>query len=60
VPPILPPTDGFLFLDSDKLAESFAADLPSDDAALMPDRPSMPGRLSRDPYAVSSSRVRAV
>ena len=28
VPPILPPQDGFLFLDREKLANSFAADLP--------------------------------
>src|SRR6202007_2103303 len=27
VPPILPPQDGFLFLDKSKFAESFAADL---------------------------------
>jgi hypothetical protein len=27
VPPILPPRDGFLFLDKAKFAESFAADL---------------------------------
>ena len=37
VPPILPPIDGFLFLDREKFAESFAADLPSDDAAFMAD-----------------------
>ncbi len=37
VPPILPPVDGFLFLDRDKFAESFAADLPADDAAFMAD-----------------------
>jgi pimeloyl-ACP methyl ester carboxylesterase len=29
VPPILPPTNGFLFLDRDKFAESFAADVPA-------------------------------
>ena len=28
VPPILPPVDGFLFLDRSKFAESFAADVP--------------------------------
>ena len=28
VPPILPPQDGFLFLDREKFADSFAADLP--------------------------------
>jgi pimeloyl-ACP methyl ester carboxylesterase len=36
-PPILPPVDGFLFLDRKKFAESFAADLPTDDAAFMAD-----------------------
>ncbi|HYZ28012.1 MAG TPA: alpha/beta hydrolase [Thermoleophilaceae bacterium] len=37
VPPILPPEDGFLFLDRDKFAGSFAADLPASDAAFMAD-----------------------
>jgi len=37
VPPILPPQDGFLFLDRAKFAESFAADLPAADAAFMAD-----------------------
>ena len=37
VPPILPPVDGFLFLDREKFAASFAADLPADDAAFMAD-----------------------
>jgi pimeloyl-ACP methyl ester carboxylesterase len=37
VPPILPPNDGFLFLDREKFAESFAADLPAADAAFMAD-----------------------
>ena len=37
VPPILPPVDGFLFLDRAKFAESFAADLPAADAAFMAD-----------------------
>src|ERR687890_1989218 len=36
-PPILPPVDGFLFLDREKFAESFAADLPAADAAFMAD-----------------------
>jgi len=36
-PPILPPTDGFLFLDRDKFAASFAGDLPADLAAFMAD-----------------------
>jgi pimeloyl-ACP methyl ester carboxylesterase len=37
VPPILPPVDGFLFLDREKFAASFAADLPAGDAAFMAD-----------------------
>jgi pimeloyl-ACP methyl ester carboxylesterase len=37
VPPILPPTDGFLFLDRNKFAASFAADLSPSDAAFMAD-----------------------
>ena len=37
VPPILPPQDGFLFLDRDKFAESFAADVPAGQAAFMAD-----------------------
>jgi pimeloyl-ACP methyl ester carboxylesterase len=36
-PPILPPVDGFLLLDREKFAQSFAADLPADDAAFMAD-----------------------
>ena len=35
VPPILPPQDGFLFLDKMKFAESFAADVPRDKAEFM-------------------------
>ena len=37
VPPILPPQDGFLFLDREKFAASFAADLPAELAAFMAD-----------------------
>jgi pimeloyl-ACP methyl ester carboxylesterase len=37
VPPILPPQDGFLFLDRDKFAQSFAADVDADKAAFMAD-----------------------
>jgi pimeloyl-ACP methyl ester carboxylesterase len=37
VPPILPPQDGFLFLDRDKFAASFAADLSPDVASFMAD-----------------------
>ncbi|MGJ6967821.1 alpha/beta fold hydrolase [Streptosporangium sp. G11] len=37
VPPILPPVEGFLFLDRDRFAASFAADLPDQVAAFMAD-----------------------
>ncbi|MFD5411865.1 alpha/beta fold hydrolase [Streptomyces nojiriensis] len=37
VPPILPPDNGFLFLDRDKFAESFAGDLPRAQAEFMAD-----------------------
>src|SRR3954449_3184119 len=37
VPPILAPVEGFLFLDREKFAGAFAADLPADDAAFMAD-----------------------
>jgi pimeloyl-ACP methyl ester carboxylesterase len=37
VPPILPPVDGFLFLDRERFADSFAADLPAEQAAFMAD-----------------------
>jgi pimeloyl-ACP methyl ester carboxylesterase len=37
VPPILPPVDGFLFLDQERFASSFAGDLPAADAAFMAD-----------------------
>ena len=37
VPPILPPRDGFLFLDRDKFHDAFAGDLPADEAAFMAD-----------------------
>jgi pimeloyl-ACP methyl ester carboxylesterase len=37
VPPILPPQDGFLFLDREKFHESFAGDLPADRAAFLAD-----------------------
>jgi pimeloyl-ACP methyl ester carboxylesterase len=36
-PPILPPQDGFLFLDRDKFHVSFAGDVPAADAAFMAD-----------------------
>jgi pimeloyl-ACP methyl ester carboxylesterase len=37
VPPILPPQDGFLFLDRDKFPASFAGALPAEEAAFMAD-----------------------
>jgi pimeloyl-ACP methyl ester carboxylesterase len=37
VPPILPPQDGFLFLDRERFAASFAADVPAREAAFMAD-----------------------
>ncbi len=37
VPPILPPKDGFLFLDRDKFPAAFAGDLPAEQAAFMAD-----------------------
>jgi pimeloyl-ACP methyl ester carboxylesterase len=37
VPPILPPRDGFLFLDRARFHDSFAGDLSNEDAAFMAD-----------------------
>ena len=37
VPPILPPQDGFLFLDREKFHASFAADVDAEKAAFMAD-----------------------
>jgi pimeloyl-ACP methyl ester carboxylesterase len=37
VPPILPPQEGYLFLDKSKFHESFAADVDADKAAFMAD-----------------------
>jgi pimeloyl-ACP methyl ester carboxylesterase len=37
VPPILPPQDGYLFLDKAKFSASFAADVDADNAAFMAD-----------------------
>jgi len=37
VPPILPPQDGFLFLDREKFHESFAGDVSAEEAAFMAD-----------------------
>src|SRR2546429_51493 len=46
VPPILPPTDGYLFLDSTKFHDSFAADVDTEKAAFMAD--------SQVPWAVAA------
>jgi len=37
VPPILPPQDGFVFLDRDKFPEAFAGDLPRNEAEFLAD-----------------------
>jgi len=37
VPPILPPEDGFLYLDKEKFHDSFAGDVSEEDAAFMAD-----------------------
>jgi hypothetical protein len=37
VPPILPPDNGFLFLDRDRFHASFAADLPPEEAEFLAD-----------------------
>jgi pimeloyl-ACP methyl ester carboxylesterase len=37
LPPILPPKDGFLFLDREKFHASFAADVPAEEATFMAD-----------------------
>jgi hypothetical protein len=48
VPPILPPQDGFLFLDKAKFAASFAADVETEKAAFMAD--------SQVPWGVGCAR----
>ena len=50
VPPILPPQDGYLFLDRAKFAASFAADVDADKAAFMAD--------SQVPWGVGRARRR--
>src|SRR3954453_16590681 len=47
VPPILPPQDGFLFLDRDRFVASFAADLAPEEASFMAD--------SQVPWAVDAA-----
>jgi pimeloyl-ACP methyl ester carboxylesterase len=51
VPPILPPRNGFLFLDRDKFAASFAGDVPEAQATFMAD--------SQVPWGVSASPRRS-
>jgi pimeloyl-ACP methyl ester carboxylesterase len=46
VPPILPPQNGFLFLDRAKFAEAFAADVAPTEAAFMAQSPTRRGRAS--------------
>ena len=46
VPPILPPQDGYLFLDKAKFPASFAADVDAEKAAFMAD--------SQDPWGVDA------
>jgi pimeloyl-ACP methyl ester carboxylesterase len=58
VPPILPPTNGFLFLDRNRFAASFAADLSPSDAAFMADS-QMPWGLDALNGAVSEPAWRA-
>jgi pimeloyl-ACP methyl ester carboxylesterase len=49
VPPILPPQDGFLFLDKAKFPASFAGDVEADKAAFMAD--------SQVPWGLSSRAI---
>jgi len=51
-PPILPPQDGFLFLDREKFHDSFAGDVDADEAAFMAD--------SQVPWGVDALGVRHV
>ena len=46
VPPILPPRDGFLFLEREKFHDSFGGDLSNEDAAFMAD--------SQEPWGVDA------
>ena len=58
VPPILPPQGGFLFLDREKFAASFAADVPAAQAAFMADA-QMPWGLDALNGAVSDPAWRS-
>jgi len=63
-PPILPPQDGFLFLDRAKFAASFAADVPADTAAFMADSQvpwdldALGGTVGEAPWKTTPSWVR--
>jgi pimeloyl-ACP methyl ester carboxylesterase len=60
-PPILPPRDGFLYLDRDKFAASFAADLPGELAQFMADSQvpwgldALGGQVSRPAWRTKTS-----
>jgi pimeloyl-ACP methyl ester carboxylesterase len=58
VPPILPPVNGFLLLDRDKFAASFAADVPEKLAAFMADS-QLPAAVDALSGAVSEPAWRA-
>ena len=58
VPPILPPQDGFLFLDKAKFAASFAADVKPDLSAFMADSQVRWGVECAKPRFNSSRRER--
>jgi pimeloyl-ACP methyl ester carboxylesterase len=61
VPPILPPQDGFLFLDKAKFAASFAADVDAEKAAFMADSQvpwgvdALSGRISKAAWRTKPS-----
>ena len=61
VPPILPPQDGFLFLDKEKFAASFAADVDAAKAAFMADSQvpwgvaALSGKISEPAWRVKPS-----
>jgi pimeloyl-ACP methyl ester carboxylesterase len=61
VPPILPPEDGFLFLDRDKFAASFAADVDPALAAFMADSQvpwgvdALAGEISKPAWSIKPS-----
>ena len=56
-PPILPPQNGFLFLDRDKFHDSFAGDLPADLAAFMADA-QVPWNVAAPAGAISEASWR--